>query len=125
MASVCLGATIIEKHLTLRRNEGGPDSSFSLEPSEFQEMVKAVRNVERALGQVHFGPTQYDSNNTDFRRSLFVVNDVKQGDFFTQENVRSIRPGMGLAPKNMRQVLGKVAQTDIRRGTPLSWDHIA
>lgn len=125
VASVCLGANIIEKHLTLRRNEGGPDSSFSLEPAEFKEMVKAVRNVERALGQVHFGPTRYDSNNTDFRRSLFVVNDVKQGDFFTEENVRSIRPGMGLAPKNMRQVLGKVAQTDICRGTPLSWDHIA
>ncbi|MCH2181952.1 MAG: pseudaminic acid synthase [Mariniblastus sp.] len=125
VASVCLGASIIEKHLTLSRSDGGPDSGFSLEPSEFQAMATAVRNVEQALGEVHFGPTRYDSKNTDFRRSLFVVTDVKRGDLLTEENIRSIRPGMGLAPKNMREVIGKVAQTDIDRGTPLRWDHIA
>ena len=124
VASVCLGAKIIEKHLTLSRSEGGPDSSFSLEPAEFRQMVESVRNVEKALGTVHFGPTGHDSNNTDFRRSLFVVRDIKQGDYFTKENIRSIRPGMGLAPKNMRQVLGKTAQSDIHRGTPLCWEHI-
>ena len=124
VASVCLGASIIEKHLTLSRGDGGPDSGFSLEPEEFRAMVSAVRNVEAALGDVHFGPTQYDSKNRDFRRSLFVVSDIKRGERLTEQNIRSIRPGMGLAPKNMREVIGKVAQTDLCRGTPLSWDHI-
>ena len=125
VAAVCLGGSIIEKHLTLRRSDGGPDSSFSLEPDEFKKMATTIRNVERAMGRVHFGPTSHDGQNSDFRRSLFVVSDIRQGDRFTLDNIRSIRPGMGLAPKNMRQVLGKTAQTDICRGTPLDWKHIA
>ena len=125
IAAVCLGGCIVEKHLTLCRSDGGPDSSFSLEPSEFREMASTIRRVERAMGLVHFGPNSHDVENTDFRRSLFVVADIKQGDAFTEANIRSIRPGMGLAPKNMRQIIGKTAQTDIRRGTPLGWEHIA
>jgi N-acetylneuraminate synthase len=122
VAAVALGARIVEKHFTLSRDEPGPDSAFSLEPVEFEEMVDAVRTVERALGEVHYGTSERESASRVFRRSLFVVADMAAGDRFTEANVRAIRPGHGLAPKHLEKVLGCRAATDIELGTPLSWD---
>jgi N-acetylneuraminate synthase len=122
VAAVALGACIIEKHLTLSRSEPGPDSAFSLEPHEFKAMVDAVRAVEKALGQVYFGCSPKEASSRAFRRSLFVVQDMKRGQAFTSDNVRSIRPGAGLHPRHLPEVLGCPASRDIERGTPLSWD---
>jgi len=124
VAAVALGACIIEKHFTLSRADGGPDSAFSLEPQEFKTMVEAVRVVEKALGKVHYGVSAEESRSRVFRRSLFVVRDMKAGDVFTEENVRSIRPGYGLHTRYLTEVLGRVAGCDIKRGTPLSWELI-
>jgi pseudaminic acid synthase len=121
VASVALGACIIEKHFTLSRSYGGPDSVFSLEPSEFQAMVTAVRTAEQALGGIHFGPTESELKSRKYRRSLFVVEPVHTGEQFTEKNVRSIRPGDGLAPKYLDAVLGSRARLDIAPGTPLDW----
>ena len=125
VAAVSLGACIIEKHLTLSRAEGGPDSAFSLEPHEFKAMVEAVRTTEKALGEVHFGVSERENRSRVFRRSLFVVRDLKKGEKFTAENVRSIRPGHGLHTRHLAQVLGKAAAQDIARGTPLRWDLVS
>jgi N-acetylneuraminate synthase len=125
VAAVSLGACIIEKHLTLSRAAGGPDSAFSLEPAEFKEMVEAVRTAEKALGAIHFGVTEREGRSRVFRRSLFVVRDLKKGEKFTAENVRSIRPGHGLHTRHLDEVLGKIASIDIERGTPLSWDLVS
>jgi pseudaminic acid synthase len=122
VAAVALGACIIEKHLTLSRSEPGPDSAFSLEPYEFKAMVDAVRVAEKALGEVHFGFSEKEASSRMFRRSLFVVQDVRRGDLFTADNVRSIRPGHGLHTRHFDEVLGRHAARDIERGTPLSWD---
>ena len=122
LASVALGASIIEKHFTLLRSKAGPDSAFSLEPGEFKSMVDAVRTVEAALGDVIYEPTEGEVKSRIFRRSLFVVEDMKKGDLFTNDNVRSIRPGDGMAPKYYEQVIGRLAASDIPRGTPLSWN---
>jgi pseudaminic acid synthase len=122
VAAVALGACIIEKHFTLSRATPGPDSGFSLEPHEFKAMVEAVRTAEKALGEVHFGLSQKEEASRVFRRSLFVVQDVKRGEAFTPVNVRSIRPGHGLHTRHLGEVLGKRAVRDIERGTPLSWD---
>jgi N-acetylneuraminate synthase len=121
VAAVTLGACIVEKHLTLSRAVPGPDSAFSLEPHEFRAMVEAVRIAERALGEARYGGTGREQASRMFRRSLFVVRDVKAGEVFTAENVRSIRPGHGLSPKAFHRVLGCRAAADIPRGTPLSW----
>jgi N-acetylneuraminate synthase len=125
VAAVTLGACLIEKHLTLSRSVPGPDRAFSLEPDEFKAMVQAVRTAEKALGSVSYGPTSSEEKCTAFRRSLFVVSDLKKGERFTAANVRSIRPGHGLAPKFLKDVLGHSASADIERGTPLSWDLVA
>jgi N-acetylneuraminate synthase len=122
VAAVALGACIIEKHLTLSRSIPGPDSAFSLEPHEFKAMVDAVRIAEKALGEVRFGLSGKDEASRVFRRSLFVAEDVRQGEIFTKENVRSIRPGNGLHTRHLTEVLGKSAARDIKRGTPLSWE---
>ena len=122
VAAVALGACIIEKHLTLSRATPGPDSGFSLEPQEFKAMVEAVRTAEKALGEVHFGLSGKEESSRIFRRSLFVVQDVKEGETFSAANVRSIRPGYGLHTRHLGEVLGKRAVCDIERGTPLSWD---
>jgi pseudaminic acid synthase len=122
VAAVALGACIIEKHITLSRSEPGPDSAFSLEPHEFKAMVDAVRVTEKALGKVYFGCSAKEANSRVFRRSLFVVQDVKRGDLFTSENVRSIRPGHGLHTRHLAAVFGRHAACDIERGTPLSWE---
>jgi pseudaminic acid synthase len=125
VAAVTLGARIIEKHFTLARADGGPDSAFSLEPEEFKQMVDAVRVAEKALGQVHYGVTEKDAGSRVFRRSLFVVKDMKAGEEFTHENVRSIRPGYGLHTRHLDEVIGKRASQDIARGTPLNCKHVA
>jgi pseudaminic acid synthase len=125
IAAVALGACIVEKHLTLSRDTPGPDSAFSLEPHEFKAMVEAIRTVEKTLGEVHYGPTQEEAKSRVFRRSLFVVEDMRTGELFTEQNVRSIRPGHGLPPKYLNDVVGRQAALDIKRGTPLGWNLIA
>jgi pseudaminic acid synthase len=121
VAAVALGACIVEKHLCLQRSDGGPDGAFSLEPMEFKAMVEAVRTTEKALGTVQFASGPREANSRRFRRSLFVVEDVKKGESFTRQNVRSIRPADGLHPRHLNEVLGKRAACDVERGTPLSW----
>ena len=125
IAAVALGACIIEKHITLSRSQPGPDSAFSLEPGEFKEMVDAVRTAERALGEVHFGASVHETSSRAFRRSLFVVQDVRRGETLTANNVRSIRPGHGMHTRHLAEVMGKRAAKDIARGTPLSWELVA
>ena len=125
VAAVSVGACIIEKHLTLSRADGGPDSAFSLEPQEFKAMVEAVRTAEKAFGDIYFGVSERESRSRIFRRSLFVVCDLKKGERFTEQNVRSIRPGNGLHTRHLVEVLGKTAAQDIARGTPLSWDLVS
>jgi N-acetylneuraminate synthase len=125
VAAVALGASIIEKHFTLSRSIPGPDSAFSLEPHEFKAMVEAIRTVERALGRVHYGVSQEEAKSRVFRRSLFVVEDIKAHDVFTEHNVRSIRPGHGLPPKYLPEVLGRRAACDLLRGTPLRWEDVS
>ncbi|HZS09409.1 MAG TPA: pseudaminic acid synthase [Blastocatellia bacterium] len=125
VGAVALGACIIEKHFTLSRELPGPDSAFSLEPQEFKAMVDAVRATEKALGAVNYGITGKEVANRIFRRSLFVVRDIKAGEKFTSENVRSIRPGHGLHPRHLTEVIGRRASCDIARGTPLAWEHLS
>jgi N-acetylneuraminate synthase len=122
VTAVALGARVIEKHLTLSRADGGPDSAFSLEPDEFRATVDAVRCAERALGQVRYGPIEREEASLKFRRSLFVVEDIASGERFTSRNVRCIRPGYGLHPRHLDEVLERVATNPIVRGTPLTWD---
>jgi N-acetylneuraminate synthase len=122
VAAVALGACIVEKHLTLSRSVSGPDSAFSLEPSEFKSMVEAVRTTEKALGEVQYGVSETESQSRIFRRSLFVVQDMKAGEIFTTQNVRSIRPGHGLHTRHLDDILGRCAIGNIKRGTPLVWD---
>ncbi|MGE0607180.1 MAG: pseudaminic acid synthase [Pirellulales bacterium] len=124
VAAVALGATIIEKHLTLDRGQPGPDSAFSLEPREFGDMVQAVRTAEKALGGVCYGPAPEESLSRRGRRSLFVVRDVAANEVLTDEHVRAIRPDDGLHPRYLDDVLGRRAARAIQRGTPLSWDLI-
>jgi pseudaminic acid synthase len=124
IAAVVLGACIVEKHFTLSRALGGPDSAFSLEPAELHALVEGVRNTEAALGEVNYTPTKHEQANTQFRRSLFVVKDMQAGETFSQTNLRSIRPGDGLSPSCLQHVLGQTASCDIARGTPLKWDMI-
>ncbi len=125
IAAVALGACIIEKHFTLSRSVPGPDSAFSLEPAEFRMMVEGVRTAEKALGRPEYRPTPAEARSRPFRRSLFVVADVRKGESFTEANVRSIRPANGLHPRFLPHVLGRRAAVDIERGTPLSWNLVA
>lgn len=125
VAAVALGACIVEKHFTLSRDVPGPDSAFSLEPHEFKAMVEAIRVAEQALGTVQYQVTERESASRVFRRSLFVVQDVKAGETFTRDNVRSIRPGSGLHTRYLDAVLGRRASRNVKRGTPLSWDLVA
>jgi pseudaminic acid synthase len=125
IAAVSLGASIIEKHFTLARADGGPDAAFSLEPQELAEMVAAVRQAEMAAGEPTFEIGEKESENIVFRKSIFVVEAMKQGEPFTTEKIRIIRPGFGLTPKHYDSVIGQAATQDIERGTPLSWELIA
>lgn len=124
IASVALGAKVIEKHFILDRKIGGPDSSFSLEPNEFKQMVTSIRNVEKAIGKPTFELNEKVIKSRKFSRSLFVVKNIKAGEIFTEENVRSIRPNYGLQPKFLKDVIGKKAKVDVEKGTPLTWDLI-
>jgi len=122
IAAVALGAAVIEKHFIASREDGGPDASFSIEPPELTALVQSVRIAASALGQVQYGASDAEAGNLVFRRSLFVVQDMKPGEAFTSENVRSIRPGYGLAPVLLEEIIGQTASRAIERGTPLSWD---
>jgi len=124
LAAVVIGAKVIEKHFTLSREGGGPDSSFSMEPAEFKIMVQSIRKVEKALGKVSYEPTEKELVNKQFRRSLFAVKDIKKGEVLNRDNVRSIRPGAGLSPKYYVDIIHKEAACDIKRGSPLMWNHI-
>lgn len=124
VASVALGAKIIERHFIIDRKLKGVDSAFSLEPEEFREMVKAVREAEMALGEVTYELTAGAGKSRTFARSIFAVGDIKKGEVFTEKNVRSIRPGYGLAPKYLKDIIGKPAKKDIKRGTPLTWEMV-
>lgn len=124
VAAVALGACIIEKHITLSKGDSGPDAAFSLDPEEFGRMVSAVRTAEVALGRVSYDLTAKERESSVFRRSLFVVKDMRIGEEYTPENVRSIRPGHGLHPRYYEEILGRRATRDIACGTPLSWDAI-
>ncbi len=123
-ASVALGARIIEKHLTLDRTIGGPDAAFSLEPEEFKAMVDSVREVEKALGVVTYELSAQVIKAREFARSLFVIEDIKAGEIFSERNIKSIRPGYGLPPKFLKDILGKQATRYIAKGTPLRWEFI-
>lgn len=122
ITSIALGACVIEKHVTLNRDGGGPDDSFSLEPHELAALCKDAKTAWAALGKVNYERTEAEKGNVKFRRSLYVVKDIKQGELFTTENVKSIRPGYGIAPKYLEEVIGKKAKTDIKRNTPLNTD---
>jgi len=124
IASVALGACIVEKHLTVDRALGGPDAAFSMEPAEFKKMTVAIREVEKALGDVSYKLSNSADKSRQFARSLFAVEDINAGEMFTEENIRSIRPGHGLHTRYIKDVLGKYARIDISRGTPLSWDMV-
>jgi N-acetylneuraminate synthase len=125
VAAVALGASLIEKHFTLARSDGGADAAFSLEPLELKSMVEAVRTAEEAVGSVQYGITAEAEKSRRFRRSLFVVEDVEAGESFTTRNVRSIRPFHGLHPRFYEDVLTCRAARRIERGEPLNWEMIA
>ncbi len=124
VAAVAAGACIIEKHLTLSRDQAGPDSAFSLQPDEFRQMVRSVGAAHAALGTVHYGPGRQEVAAHRFRRSLFAVEDVPAGKPFTTENVRCIRPGDGLHPRYLQEILARTARVDVARGTPLGCEHV-
>jgi N-acetylneuraminate synthase len=125
VAAVAMGASVIEKHFTLRRADGGPDAAFSLEPSEFERLVDDCRAAWLSLGRVNFERSTAERENLVFRRSLYVVEDVAPGETLTPRNIRSIRPGYGLPPKHLPDVLGKRATRALKRGSPLRWEDIA
>lgn len=121
IASVALGATVIEKHFTLDRNEGGVDSAFSVEPFEMAQLVAETKRAWQSLGSVKYGPTESERNSLGFRRSLYVVADMTAGEAFSNQNLRAIRPGYGLEPKYLNLLLGKRVSVDVKRGTPVTW----
>lgn len=125
IAAVSLGATIVEKHMTLRRADGGPDAAFSLEPDEFKAMVEGCRTAWHALGKVNYAREESEKGSMVFRRSLYAVRDIAAGQVLTKDDVRSIRPGYGLPPKHLDAVIGRHAAKSIERGTPISWDLVA
>jgi N-acetylneuraminate synthase len=125
VAAIALGASVIEKHFTLARADGGPDAAFSLEPAEFRALVRDCKDAWRALGRAHYDLLGAERGNAQFRRSLYVAADVRAGEPLTRANVRSIRPGNGLAPAHLEAVLGRRAARDLTRGEPLAWDMLA
>jgi len=121
VGAVALGARIIEKHFTLRRADGGVDSAFSIEPEELKSLVNESERVFQALGTIQYGVLKAEKKSLDYKRSVYIVKDISAGEIFTKENLRVIRPGYGLLPKFYETVLGKIAKTDIKAGTPLTW----
>ncbi|PEE40675.1 pseudaminic acid synthase [Bacillus pseudomycoides] len=124
IASVAMGATVIEKHFTLSRADGGVDSAFSMEPDELKSLVIETERAWKALGEIYYGPTDMEKNSLKFRRSLYVAQDMKAGDVLTVENLKAIRPGYGLAPKYLPILLGKKVKKDVVKGTPVNWNLI-
>lgn len=124
VASVALGATVIEKHFTLNRADGGVDSTFSMEPDEMTQLVLETEKAWQAIGQVSYGATEAEKDSKVFKRSLYVVKDLKAGDVLTRDNVRAIRPGLGLPTKYFQLIIGRAVKQDLKRGTALSWDLI-
>jgi pseudaminic acid synthase len=124
IAAVALGATVVEKHFILDRNMGGPDSGFSMEPAEFSAMVKSIREVEQVLGQVTYPKDPWTISGREGARSLYVAEDIKVGDVITEKNVRSVRPGFGLHPKYLNEILGKQVNRDLEKGTRMSLDYV-
>lgn len=122
VASVALGATVIEKHFTSSRADGGVDSAFSMEPAEMAQLVLETERAWQAMGEVRYGPTAAEAKSLMYRRSLYVVRDLEPGDVIRSENIRAIRPGLGLPPKYLNVLLGKQVRRGVRRGTPVSWD---
>lgn len=122
VASVALGASVIEKHFTLNRADGGVDSAFSMEPAEMAQLVAETERAWQALGQVSYGPTEAEQSSLKYRRSLYVAQDIKAGEAFSRENVRAIRPGLGLPTKHLETFMGRKAGRDIKKGTPLCWE---
>ncbi len=122
LASVALGATVIEKHFTLDQSDDGIDSSFSLEPDDLRALVVESERAWRALGDVSYGPSEKEKASLQFRRSLYIAQDMKKGDVFTEKNLRAVRPGLGLPPKHLPSLIGRRIAKDARKGTPLSWD---
>jgi N-acetylneuraminate synthase len=125
VASVALGATVIEKHFTLSRAEGGVDAAFSMEPEEMRELVLESERSWQALGKIKYGVTEAEQDSLQFRRSLYVAQDMKAGDRFTPENLRAVRPGLGLPPKYYDILLRKTINQDVKRGTPLRWNWLS
>ena len=125
VASIALGGSVVEKHFTLRRADGGPDSAFSLEPDEFRTLVQDCRRAWRSLGRVTYDLQGSERASAEFRRSLYVVRDIAAGEALTRENVRSIRPGYGLPPKHLPELLGRRAARRLKRGEPLDWSSLA
>lgn len=124
VASVALGATVIEKHFTLSRADGGVDSAFSMEPDEMKQLVEETRKAWHALGRVSYGTAEKEEASSMFRRSIYVVNDIKEGEELTSKNIRIIRPGNGLPPRYFDMLLGKKVYRSIKRGTPMSWEFL-
>ena len=124
VASIALGATVIEKHFTLSRADGGVDSTFSMEPAEMAQLVLETKHAWQAMGQVSYGPSEAEKKSLQYRRSLYIVKDLKAGELLTQENIRAIRPGLGLPTKYQEVVIGKTIKKDVKKGTGLTWDLI-
>ena len=124
LAAVALGASVVEKHFTLRRADGGVDSEFSLEPDELRALVVESERAAKAPGKITYGPSESEKPSLQFRRTLYVVEAMKAGDVLTEKNLRSIRPGLGISPANLNLALGKKVNRDIERGTPFHWDLI-
>ncbi|WP_178991513.1 pseudaminic acid synthase [Winogradskyella schleiferi] len=125
IVATCFGAKIIEKHFILDRSVGGPDASFSMNEEEFKNMVNAVREVEKAIGSVDYNLTEKQKKGRDFSRSIYVVNDIKEGEILTEENIKSIRPGYGMHPKYYKEILGRKASKNLEKGDPMSFNAIA
>lgn len=125
IAAVALGATVIEKHFTLSRDEGGVDALFSLEPDELKKLIQEIERAWHSIGAVNYGPTTAEKKSINFRRSIYITQDMKKGDMFTKNNIRIIRPGRGLPPKFFNIILGKHVNKDLQKGTPLSWDLVS
>ncbi|ELS34323.1 MULTISPECIES: pseudaminic acid synthase [Pseudanabaena] len=125
IASVALGATVIEKHFTLSRADGGVDSTFSMEPEEMRQLVIETERAWLSLGKISYGVTEAEKKSSMFRRSLYITQDIKKGDILTSKNLKAIRPGLGLTPKYYDVLLGKIVNQDIKKGTPVSWEILA
>lgn len=124
VAAAAMGASVIEKHFCISREIKNPDSSFSMEPNEFKKMVDDIRTVEKAMGIVNYGPTEEEKGNVAFRRSVFAVKDIAEGDVFTEDNIKIIRPGYGIKPKYYKNILGKKANCNIVCGTPMKMEYL-